>query len=110
MITTNFIEDGNIMIKLKQILKESIIKLDLNKIKGITFSTYSQSNLVIFIPRTSKDLDLMSETGWQNHEVQQALSSFCQDKTKLSWAPNTTYQGAGYAVQLDMDSLLKKIK
>lgn len=97
------------MISLKSLINERVVKFDLSAIKNITFLITSKDNLVIFVPKTSKDLDLIIDSGLDKSDIQKELVNQAEKRTKLTWSPGWTYSGAGYAIELDMQSLIKLI-
>ena len=98
------------MIKLKSLLKEDSVKVNENKLKDVEFNVFSKDFTIIFIPKTSKDLDIIDGAGLSDSEVQKSLVEFCEKKIRgFKFDRSISYRGAGYGIDLDMDSLVKKL-
>jgi hypothetical protein len=100
------------MIKLKNLLKESKTKLSFAK-GDVNFVIISKDNTIILIP-DSKGLDtidyIKNELGNGADEDFRSLMKIRLDKkTGLTFKPNLRYPGAGYAFDLEMDSIINKI-
>jgi len=68
------------------------------------------SNIVVFIPKTSKDLDKIDSLGNTSKlDICKQLAIFAMKKTKMFFMPFEDYEGAGYAIKLDMADLIKKL-
>lgn len=101
------------MIKLKQLLNEPTltesVKMNIGSSKGVTFSIYPNENRLVFIPKTSKDLDLIDNSNF--NDIEEILVSYCERMLKgFKFSEDLLYAGAGYSVKLDMDSVIKKLK
>ena len=101
------------MIKLKGLLKEdkTTIKFDT---ASINFTITSKGASLILIP-DSKGLDIIdtmkSNINSSNRDkiFNQLVTIRLQKATGLKFNPDTRYEGAGYAYEIDMDDLIKKI-
>tara|TARA_Y100000401_G_C8272165_1_gene198922 strand:+ start:273 stop:608 length:336 start_codon:yes stop_codon:yes gene_type:complete len=111
------------MIKLTDILNEGKIVITSTDNKSelpsnfIDFTvvggrqTYDGKPVISFIPRTSKDLDKKDQLGnTSKSDVSKQLAKFAEKKTKLKFNSFDGYEGAGYAITLDVESIIKKIK
>lgn len=100
------------MIQLKSLLKES--KTNLSFAKGdVNFTIISKGNTIILIP-DSKGLDtidyIKSELGYgADGDFRDLIIIRLEKKTGLEFKSNLRYPGAGYAFDLEMDSVINKI-
>ena len=100
------------MIKLKSLLAESRTKLSF-AVADVNFTITSKDNTIILIP-DSKGLDsielIKSKLGkGANMDFRDLVVIRLEKKTGLTFKSNLRYPGAGYAFDLDMDSIIKKI-
>ena len=100
------------MIKLKNLLAESKAKLSF-AVADVNFTITSKDNTIILIP-DSKGLDsielIKSKLGkGANVDFRDLIIIRLEKKTGLTFKSNLRYPGAGYAFDLDMDSIIKKI-
>ncbi len=101
------------MIKLKGLLNEdkTTIKFDTD---SINFTITSKGSTLILIP-DSKGLDIIDKiksnigSGNKDKIFNQLVIIRLQKATGVKFIPDTKYQGAGYAYEVDMDELIKKI-
>jgi hypothetical protein len=101
------------MIKLKNLLAESKAKLSF-AVADVNFTITSKDNTIILIP-DSKGLDsielIKSKLGsGANMDFMDLVIIRLEKKTGLTFKSNLRYPGAGYAFELDMDSVIKKIQ
>ena len=101
------------MIKLKNLLKESKTKLSFAQ-GDVTFTIISKGNTIMLIP-DSKGLDsidtIKSKLGdGADVDFRDLITIRLEKKTGLTFKSNLRYPGAGYAFELDMDSVIKKIQ
>jgi hypothetical protein len=99
------------MIKLKNLLGESRTKLDF-AIADVNFTITSKGNTLILIP-DSKGLDtiemIKSKKNATDKDFRDLVIIRLERKTGLKFESNTRYPGAGYAFDLNMDNIIKKI-
>lgn len=99
------------MIKLKNLLAESKTKLDF-AIADVNFTITSKENTIILIP-DSKGLDdielIKSKKNATDKDFRDLVIIRLEKKTGLKFQSNTRYPGAGYAFDLNMDNIIKKI-
>ena len=100
------------MIKLKTLLKENKTKLSFAQ-GDVTFTIISKGNTIMLIP-DSKGLDdidiIKSKLGdGADKDFRDLIIIRLEKKTGLEFKPNLRYPGAGYAFDLEMDSIIKKI-
>jgi hypothetical protein len=100
------------MIKLKNLLAESKTKLSF-AVADVNFTITSKENTLILIP-DSKGLDaidlIKSKLGsGADRDFRDLVIIRLEKKTGLKFESNTRYPGAGYAFDLDMDAIIKKI-
>ncbi len=70
----------------------------------------NDSNIIAFIPSTSKDLDKIDSLGnTSKNDICKQLAIFAMKKTKMKFMPFEDYEGAGYAIKLNMNDLVKKL-
>ncbi len=99
------------MIKLKTLLGEAKTKLDFG-IADINFTITSKENTIILIP-DSKGLDsielIKSKKNATDKDFRDLVIIRLERKTGLKFQSNTRYPGAGYAFDLNMENIIKKI-
>ena len=100
------------MIKLKNLLKESKTKLSFAQ-GDVTFTITTKANTIILIP-DSKGLDaidvIKSKLGYgADGDFRDLIIIRLEKKTGLEFKSNLRYPGAGYAFDLEMDSIINKI-
>ena len=100
------------MIKLKNLLAESKAKLSF-AVADVNFTITSKDNTIILIP-DSKGLDsielIKSKLGsGANMDFMDLVIIRLEKKTGLTFKSNLRYPGAGYAFDLEMDSVINKI-
>jgi len=102
------------MIKLKNLLKESKTSMKLES-DSINFTITSKGSSVILIP-DSKGLDTIEKiksnigSGDKDKIFNQFITNRLQRTTGIKFNPDTRYPGAGYAYEIDMDEIIKKIQ
>lgn len=116
------------MIKLKSLLKEST-SFDFPHWSGnVKFTPSAKNGKIILIPATTKDLDgvdrikqklsgnfaqyTLTKRGMGNggdSDFLELLKQQLEKKLKLKVIADKEYSGAGYAFEIDMDELLKKL-
>ena len=68
------------------------------------------SNIIAFIASTSKDLDKIDSLGnTSKSDICKQLAIHAMKKTKMNFIPFEDYEGAGYAIKLNMSDLVKKL-
>ena len=99
------------MIKLKDIISESSsVKLNSNIIKGVEFNARGYGSSIVFTPKSIKHSEMLDESGLAPYEIQAELVKYCEGKLRgIKFSPDYRYPGAGYAVEMDMDSLINKL-
>lgn len=66
--------------------------------------------VIAFIPKTSKDLDKIDSLGNTSKlDICEQLAIFATKKTKIEFIPFEDYVGAGYAIKINVDDLVKKL-
>lgn len=99
------------MIKLKNLLGESKAKLDF-AIADVNFTITSKGNTLILIP-DSKGLDsiemIKTKKNATDKDFRDLVIIRLERKTGLKFESNLRYPGAGYAFDLNMDNIIKKI-
>lgn len=116
------------MIKLKSLLKENT-GFDFPHWTGnVNFTPSAKNGKIVLIPSTSKDLDSvdiikqklggnakqysLSKNGMgkgADNDFLALLQDRLEKKLKLKVIADKEYSGAGYAFEIDMDELLKKL-
>lgn len=94
------------MIKLKQLIEVSTISV---KTKDITFSAHPGKSGIILLAKSSKDLDKLRELDG-DMEIQKELLQIIQNKTKIDFYNDWSWEGAGFHFKIDLYKLAKKIK
>ena len=99
------------MIKLKNLLSESKAKLDF-AIADVNFTITYKGNTLILIP-DSKGLDVIdlikTKKNATDKDFRDLVIIRLERKTGLKFESNLRYPGAGYAFDLNMDNIIKKI-
>lgn len=102
------------MIKLKNLLKESKTSMKFQT-DSINFTITSKGSSLILIP-DSKGLDTIEKiknnltSGDKDKIFNQLVTGRLERTTGIKFNPDTRYPGAGYAYEIDMDELIKKIQ
>ena len=109
------------MIKLTSILNEGkIVVTSTDKNPNVSPSVYpefkvmtptSGGNTIVFMAKTSKDLDKIDKLGdTTKRDICKQLAIFAMKRMKpLKFVPFDNYEGAGYAIQVDMNFIAKKL-
>ena len=102
------------MIKLKNLLEESKTSMKFER-ENINFTITSKGASVILIP-DSKGLDTIDtiksniSSGNKDKIFDQFVINRLQRTTGVKFERDTKYPGAGYAYEVDMNELIKKIQ
>ena len=102
------------MIKLKDLLAESKTNIKFERGDSINFTVTSKGASVILIP-DSKGLDTIESikagigSGDKDKIFNQLMIIRLERLTQVKFVPDTKYPGAGYAYEVDMDEIIKKI-
>lgn len=98
------------MIKLKSLLKENTT-FGFPKGDDVKFISSSKDSKILLIPATTKDVvkvdTIKDELG--DSEFLSALETRIEKKLGLKVIADKRHTGAGYAFEIDMDELLKKL-
>jgi hypothetical protein len=100
------------MIKLKDLLKENRVKLSF-AVADVSFTIISKENTLMLIP-DSKGLDAIEDIKSKlgdgaDKDFRDLIVIRLEKKTGLKFTSNLRYPGAGYAFDLDMDSIINKL-
>ena len=109
------------MIKLTNILNEGKVLVQSKDKKSDSPSEYpefkvmipvSGGNTIVFMAKTTKDLDKIDNLGdTSKKDICKQLAIFAMKRMKpLKFTPFDNYEGAGYAIQVDMNFIAKKLK
>ena len=111
------------MIQLKQLISEGAASkyvVDFrNVLPGgkeadvkVTFSVYTNNDRIIFMPASSKELDkLMALPIYKySEDVAVIIAGHVNRKNKLTFNVDTNYPGAGYAIKVDINDVVKGLK
>lgn len=107
--------------KLKDLLKEGKVVLTSTDRNSHSPSEYPEfrvmtptngGNTIVFMAKTSKDLDSIDNLGdTSKRDICKQLAIFAMKRMKpLKFVPFDNYEGAGYAIQVDMNFIAKKLK
>lgn len=101
------------MIKLKSLLKENTT-FDFAQAADVKFISSAKEGKIVLIPASTKDVakvDTIKEKlgDGANMDFMDLVIIRLEKKTGVTFKPNLRYPGAGYAFDLDMDSIIKKI-
>ena len=107
------------MMKLKDLLDEGKIVLTSTDKNSESPSEYPEfkvmapqqrGNTIVFMAKTSKDLDKIDRLGDTNKRtICKQLAIFAMKKTKLKFIPYDNYEGAWFAIELDMNYIVRKL-
>lgn len=110
------------MIQLKTLLTEQVTNITV-PFKGVkpggldgdisvnfTVHIAPISGIISFMPKTSKDLDLIKSMGLHDESISILLRNHLKRKSKLVIKIAPDYKGAGYGFRMDFDEVIKKIK
>ena len=109
------------MDKLKDLLNEGKVVLTSTDKNSESPSEYpefkvmtpvSGGNTIGFMAKTTKDLDKIDNLGdTSKRDICKQLAIFAMKRMKpLKFTPFDNYDGAGYAIQVDMNFITKKLK
>ena len=109
------------MDKLKDLLNEGKVVLTSTDKNSESPSEYpefkvmtpvSGDNTIVFMAKTTKDLDKIDNLGdTSKRDICKQLAIFAMKRMKpLKFTPFDNYEGAGYAIQVDMNFIAKKLK
>lgn len=107
--------------KLKDLLKEGKVVLSSTDKNSELPSEYPEfrvstptngGNIIVFMAKTSKDLDAIDKLGdTSKKDICKQLAIFAMKKLKpFKFVPYDNYEGAGYAIKVDMDFIVRKLK
>lgn len=107
--------------KLKDLLKEGKVVLTSTDRNSHSPSEYPEfrvmtpsagGNTIVFMAKTSKDLDAIDNLGdTSKRDICKQIAIFAMKRMKpLKFVPFDNYEGAGYAIQVDMNFIVKKLK
>jgi len=102
------------MIKLKSLLKEADAKFDFAQAADVKFISSSNEGNIILIPASTKDVakvDTIKEKlgDGADEDFLSLLKIRIEKKLGLKVIPDKRHTGAGFAFEIDMDELLKKL-
>lgn len=102
------------MIKLKSLLKEADAKFDFAQASDVKFISSSNEGNIILIPASTKDVakvDVIKEKlgDGADEDFLSLLKIRIEKKLGLKVIPDKRHTGAGFAFEIDMDELLKKL-
>ena len=98
------------MIKLKDILNEATIKVNNIPAKfTVVAKPGSMNNIIQFIAASSKDLDSLQDVS--KDDIRAAILAYANKQFReIKFLPVHNYQGAGYAIKIDFETVIKKLK
>jgi hypothetical protein len=103
------------MITLKSLLKEAKdAKFDFAQTSGVEFIVSSPKNNIVLLPKSMKDREkidvVLNKLGdGSDDDFLSLLKIRIEKKLGISVIPNKRYEGAGYAFDIDIDELIKKL-
>lgn len=99
------------MTRLKDLISEAgNVKFNSKQLKGVEFNIRAHGSSIIFTAKTIKDSELLDTLELAPYQIQEELVSYCESKLRgFKFSPDYRYPGAGYAVELDLDSLINKL-
>jgi len=74
----------------------------------VHFSVYTTNDLFVFLPKTSKMLDVLMP--YNETDIGKSIETYLKKHTNLQFDYNPTYVGAGYGFTLNFDKILSKLK
>ena len=99
------------MIKLKDILNEATIKVNNIPAKfTVVAKPGSMNNIIQFIAASSKDLDSLQDVS--KDDIRAAILEYANKRFReIKFIPlGRDYQGAGYALKVDFNTIIKKLR
>jgi len=102
------------MIKLKSLLKETDAKFDFAQASGVEFYASSPKNNIVLLPKSRKEIEKIDTIKEKlgdgaDDDFLSLLKIRIEKKLGISVIPNKRYEGAGYAFDIDIDELIKKL-
>ena len=103
------------MIKLKNILNENAPIVFPHPEDGSRVAAFSvnqnftkdSKHLIIFMAKTSKDLDKIQGMG---DTIKTAILEYANKQFReIQFVMDTDYEGAGYAIRIDLEPIIKKL-
>tara|TARA_B110000285_G_C14969331_1_gene535738 strand:- start:133 stop:504 length:372 start_codon:yes stop_codon:yes gene_type:complete len=92
----------------ENLITEKDVKIEIEEEK-VTFMLHEYENNYVFIAKSSKDLDKLMDIDKDMIPVK--LLEFANNKFKeIKFIRNNGYLGAGYALMIDTDSVVNKLK
>jgi len=101
------------MINLKELINEGtknvklLVRNRTNTDELVQFSVYTTNDLFIFLPKSSKMLDILEEV--DESVIAKSIEMYLKKRTNLVFDYNPTYIGAGYGFTLNFDKILTKL-
>ena len=101
------------MIKLKSLLKENTT-FDFAQAADVKFMASAKGGKIVLIPATTKDVakvdTIKDKLGdGADEDFLSLLKIRIEKKLGITVIPNKRYEGAGYAFEIDIDELIKKL-
>ncbi len=98
----------------EEVIEEATTKLDFAQASGVEFMASSNNGKIVLIPKSIKDKskieNVISKLGNGGEDDFLSLVQIrLEKKLGLKVIADKRYSGAGYAFEIDMDTLLKKL-
>ena len=98
----------------EEVIEEATTKLDFAPVNDVEFYATSPKNNIVLLPKSMKDRDkidtMVSKMGSDGKlDFIGLLKTHLEKKLGLKVIEDKRYSGAGYAFEIDMDTLLKKL-
>jgi NAD+--asparagine ADP-ribosyltransferase len=98
----------------EEVIEEATTKLDFTQASGVEFMASSNNGKIVLIPKSIKDKSkietVISKLGNGGEDDFLSLVQIrLEKKLGLKVIADKRYSGAGYAFEIDMDTLLKKL-
>jgi hypothetical protein len=98
----------------EEVIEEATTKLDFAQASGVSFYTSSKDGKIVLIPASTKDVakvdTIKKELGnGADADFLSLVQIRLEKKLGLKVIADKRYSGAGYAFEIDMDTLLKKL-
>jgi hypothetical protein len=98
----------------EEVIEEATTKLDFAPVNDVEFYVSSPKNNIVLLPKSMKDRDkidtMVAKMGSDGKlDFIGLLKTHLEKKLGLKVIEDKRYSGAGYAFEIDMDTLLKKL-
>ena len=78
----------------------------------VTFAVHAYSDRIVFMEANSKELDKLMKLPIYKYseDVAVLIANHVSKKNKMNFIVDTSYPGAGYAIKIDLNDIVKGLK